>query len=166
MPVAQFIRLLHNTGRLTFYAQQTPTRYDSASLPSKLKRWLLGAGLVLGAVVLAAIGSHGTVVPPDQEVAWLSRLAANGDAGAQMQLGLAYREGRYGLKPDEKTGLFWLAKARNNGQAYASAPPATQQPNRLHTMATQIGSPTLEMLADLWDVAALSVTAPHTDRLP
>ncbi|MBI5041207.1 MAG: sel1 repeat family protein [Gammaproteobacteria bacterium] len=162
-----------NTSQLSFYAQPTPTRYNTAPLPRKPgNRWLLGAGMAVGAVVLAAIGGHGTAIPPDQEIAWLSQLAANGDAGAQLQLGLAYREGRYGLKADEKTGSYWLAQAAHNGQSYpagqgtAPALPTAQHPNQLHAMAARIGSPTLETLADLWDVAVLSARAPQTDRLP
>jgi TPR repeat protein len=56
---------------------------------------------------------------PDQELNLLSRLAHEGDADAQLQLGLAYRDGRYELTPDAVTGMYWLRKAAAGGNAYA-----------------------------------------------
>ena len=61
----------------------------------------------------------GTHAKPRDELDWLSRLANNGDAGAQLQLGLAYRDGHYGLTPDAKTGLYWLKQSAAGGNAYA-----------------------------------------------
>ena len=68
------------------------------------------AGLAAGGVfVLLAARSGGAA--PGQELAWLQQLAAGGDAGAGLQLGLAYRDGRYGLDPDPGRALHWLAAA-------------------------------------------------------
>jgi len=70
--------------------------------------------------VIAIIASRALGVPARREVDWLSQLARAGDRGAQLQLGLAYRDGRYGLKPDPATGLYWLSAAARRGDAYAA----------------------------------------------
>lgn len=77
------------------------------------------AGLaVAGALAVVAARADGTAA--GREVAWLSQLAENGDTGAELQLGLAYRDGRYGLDPDPRTGLKWLTLAGRGGNAYAA----------------------------------------------
>jgi hypothetical protein len=55
-----------------------------------------------------------------QEVNWLTRLAKSGDNGAQLELGLAYEKGLYGLQVDEKTSFYWLNAAARGGNAYAA----------------------------------------------
>jgi TPR repeat protein len=87
-----------------------------AKKPNKLSMGLPVA--LLGAAVLAS-SLIGTANKPHDELDWLSRLANNGDAGAQLQLGLAYRDGRYGLTPDAKTGWSWLQRSAASGNAYA-----------------------------------------------
>lgn len=73
--------------------------------------------LLLGAITAAVMmGSHNK---PGDELDWLSRLASEGDSGAQLELGLAYRDGRYGLTPDARTGFYWLSKSAHAGNAYA-----------------------------------------------
>jgi hypothetical protein len=83
---------------------------------SWLLRWL---PLMVVVAAVAAAGLLGSPNKPRDELDWLSQLANNGDAGAQLQLGLAYRDGRYGLTPDAKTGLYWLKQSANAGNAYA-----------------------------------------------
>jgi len=61
----------------------------------------------------------GSANKPGDELDWLSRLASEGNSGAQLQLGLAYRDGRYGLTADAKTGFYWLDKAAEAGNSYA-----------------------------------------------
>ena len=78
---------------------------------------LLSGGLLLAAVLASLL--LGTQVKPHDEVAWLTQLANQGDDGAQLQLGLAYRDGRYGLTADAKTGLYWLKRSAAGGNAYA-----------------------------------------------
>jgi hypothetical protein len=80
------------------------------------KVWFPVGLLAAVAVVVCLLG---TSIKPLPELDWLSSLAKGGDAGAQLQLGLAYREGRYGLTPDNKTGLYWLNQSADNGNAYA-----------------------------------------------
>ena len=55
-----------------------------------------------------------------QEVALLNQMAHNGNHDAQLQLGLAYQEGRYGLEPNAETGRYWLKLAATGGQTYAA----------------------------------------------
>jgi TPR repeat protein len=80
-------------------------------------RW---AGPAAAAAVLAAAGALAHHVSPLEEADWLSRLAQNGDTGAQLELGLAYRAGRDGLALDPGTGLYWLKRAAQGGNAYAA----------------------------------------------
>lgn len=79
---------------------------------------LLTALAAAGAV--AAAPGHAEGVSAAQEISWLSQLAANGDTGAQLQLGLAYRDGRDGLAPDPKASVHWLTAAAQGGDAYAA----------------------------------------------
>jgi len=69
---------------------------------------------------LAVLAGHAHGVPAKREIAWVEQLAGSGDAGAQLQLGLAYRDGRYDLKPDPQTSLHWLTAAGRAGNAYAA----------------------------------------------
>jgi TPR repeat protein len=80
---------------------------------------LLLAGIAT-AGALAVLAANLGGVAAGSEVDWLSHLAHSGDAGAQLQLGIAYRDGRYGLKPDTETGRYWLGMAAGNGNAYAA----------------------------------------------
>ncbi len=80
--------------------------------------WLAPLLVAAGVAGLIAVSHAG--LSNDQEVAWLSRLANSGDAGAQAQLGLAYRDGRYGLDADPHAGLYWLKAAAKGGDAYAA----------------------------------------------
>jgi TPR repeat protein len=93
-----------------------PMSLQSPATPGKFLRWL-PAGLLAAAVAAAAL--LGAANRPGDELDWLSRLAHEGDSGAQLQLGLAYRDGRYGLNPDARTGFYWLDKAAEAGNAYA-----------------------------------------------
>jgi len=71
-----------------------------------------------GAIAFAAARTGGVSGPSEVEL--LNQLAKSGDTGAQLQLGLAYEEGRYGLKTNPQTGLFWLTAAARHGDAYAA----------------------------------------------
>jgi len=93
-----------------------PLSLQSSASTSKFLRGL-PAGLLIIAVAAAAL--LGSANKPGDELDWLSRLAAEGNSGAQLQLGLAYRDGRYGLTPDAKTGFYWLDKAAEAGNPYA-----------------------------------------------
>jgi len=90
-------------------------RVQQRILPPTPVFLLLG---IIAAGVLLAVRDSG--VSPGGELDWLSHLARSGDAGAQMELGLAYRDGRYGLETDPRTGLYWLTTAAENGNAYAA----------------------------------------------
>jgi hypothetical protein len=85
----------------------------------KLPLTALIAGLAAtGAFTVLAGRTQG--VPAQREIAWVEQLANNGDPGAQVQLGLAYRDGRYGLEPNPRTSLHWLIAAGRAGNAYAA----------------------------------------------
>ncbi|MGA7978854.1 MAG: tetratricopeptide repeat protein [Chromatiaceae bacterium] len=88
-------------------------------LPSLFQsRWLPRA---LGIGVLAATCALAVSFKSPSEVQWLTDLADGGDAGAQLQLGLAYRDGRLGLTPDQKVSIQWLRMSAGQGNAYAAS---------------------------------------------
>ncbi|MGD8935387.1 MAG: tetratricopeptide repeat protein [Thiogranum sp.] len=90
-----------------------------SKLPKKrLLTSLIGGLAAAGAIAVAAHNGGGS--PANRELAWLSHLAKTGNTGAQLQLGLVYREGRYGVKPDARTSLRWLSAAGRGGNAYAA----------------------------------------------
>jgi TPR repeat protein len=133
-------------------------------------QWL-GAAVV--AALLFALLLHGGHAPSDaQEIAWINRLAAADNPDAQLQLALAYQEGRHGLAPDARTGQYWLERAARNGQEYAvellasqsatgragtavaARTPASRRPERL---ATQLKSPALVTVSALWKILGLGL---------
>jgi TPR repeat protein len=78
--------------------------------------WLSMIALVIAVVVASAPSSAKS---PEDEISWLNSLASSGDVGAQLEIGLAYRDGRYGATPDSVKGFYWLSRAAENGNAYA-----------------------------------------------
>lgn len=92
------------------------TAPESNTPAGKLLRWL-PILLLIAAVGAAALVGSGN--KPGEELTWLNHLAAEGDSGAQLQLGLAYRDGRYGLPVDAKAGFYWLDQAAELGNVYA-----------------------------------------------
>jgi uncharacterized protein len=91
------------------------------SKPKKSKSWLINLSaliLVCGCAVITYGNEHPATGA--QEIRWLTQLANDGDSGAQLQLGLAYQKGRYGVQPDSKRAEQWLDKAAQNGNAYAA----------------------------------------------
>ena len=110
--VKQSQNTLNATDAITSHGDST----GSVTHTNKLVYWL--PGIILLAVI-AAILMFGSPNKPGTELDWLNQLANKGDAGAQLQLGLAYRDGRYGLAPDAKTALHWLQLSANSGNAFA-----------------------------------------------
>jgi TPR repeat protein len=133
-------------------------------------QWL-GAAVV--AALLFALLMHGGHAPSDaQEIAWINRLAAADNPDAQLQLALAYQEGRHGLVPDARTGQYWLERAARNGQEYAigllasqsatgkaGAADAARTParSRLETPGTQLKSSPLITVSTLWKILGLGL---------
>jgi TPR repeat protein len=128
-------------------------------------------GAAAAAALLGIFLLHGGRSPSDaQELAWLNRLAATDDPGAQLQLGLAYRDGRYGLAPDAGAGRYWLQRAARNGQDYAAgllagratdgnagAVSPTPASSRLEALARQLKSPILATVSGLWKMLTLGM---------
>lgn len=80
--------------------------------------------MVLGVLALASAAVLGDGLPHHitsaEQVDLLSDLATHGNVGAQLQLGLAYRDGEFGLAPDKKSAMHWLETAAGNGNTYAA----------------------------------------------
>jgi len=53
------------------------------------------------------------------ELQMIEHEALDGDPGAQLLYGLAYLNGREGLKPDAKKAVYWLRRSARMGNAYA-----------------------------------------------
>jgi TPR repeat protein len=105
------------------------------------RHWVLVSTLIIAATAYAAVS-------PARSAAWLQHLAASGDTGAQLELGLAYRDGRYGLKPDPRASMHWLKAAAEEDDAYAAdalanACAATNPAQALHwwRLAARGGNP-------------------------
>lgn len=103
--------------------------------------WVLVSTLIIAATAYAAVS-------PARDAAWLKHLATSGDTGAQLELGLAYRDGRYGLRPDPVASMRWLKAAAEENDAYAAdalanAYAATNPAQALHwwRLAARGGNP-------------------------
>lgn len=94
-------------------------RFSRNRNPGRHPGWWSWLPIALLIVTVMAVTTLGTRDNPAREVDWLSRLSNEGDAGAQLQLGIAYRDGLYGLTPDARTAFHWLEKAAVNGNAFA-----------------------------------------------
>lgn len=140
----------------------------SAEAPRRPSLVSLAAVVVVG---LAAMTAEGAGTPARQEVNWLTHLAEGGDVGAQLQLGLAYREGRYGLTPDQRAARQWLHAAASNGNAYAAmvehlpagvAPPTdpSPDPHAFGDLIHHLNFPSLNALAAVWHV--IEESSPET----
>jgi TPR repeat protein len=77
------------------------------------------AGLVAAGLAALALAPHGSDDAADR--AQLARQAAAGSPRAELLLGLAYRDGRYGLARDARAAARWLGRAARSGNVYASA---------------------------------------------
>jgi len=97
---------------------KTHTMLHTDDRNKRLTMTLWSGLLVVGLIAFLAARAGG--ITAENELDWLTRLATQGDAGAQLQLGLAYRDGRYGLRPDPRTSLHWLTAAGQAGDPYAA----------------------------------------------
>lgn len=164
MPLVKLLNPCFNTnlttGQPALNTQPNDAGYSMhPQQPADNRRGILVLGAVAVIMLFVAVAGHGMTAQPAQEVAWLERLAASGDAGAQLQLGLALRNGRYGLTPDAKTGLYWLTQAANNGLAYAADLVGTAYAEG------QITAPDLSSAQHWWTIAAKGGNAHAAQRL-
>jgi len=90
---------------------------DKKSLGSN-SLWSWVPGLLLISISAGCL-VYGAPNRPDEDLRLLRQMAGDGDAGAQLQLGIDYRDGRLGLRRDPATGLGWLLRSAQNGNAYA-----------------------------------------------
>jgi len=106
--------------QLAFHLNKLPQNNAALNLSSSntgsFSKWFLGGMLAAAAVAVIVLGSS---VSADDEIGWLNRLAESGDEDAQLQIGLAYRDGRYSLTPDVTKEMYWIKRSAENGNAYA-----------------------------------------------
>ncbi len=106
--------------QLAFHMNKLPqnnvAQNHSTNNKRPLGQWLLGTMLATAALAVIVLGS---AVSADDEIGWLNRLAESGDEAAQLQIGLAYRDGRYGLTPDVTKEMYWIKRSAEHGNAYA-----------------------------------------------
>ena len=108
--------LVNDSNKMLQVNRPLPPELDNTIGAIRLRRGLLGVLVVMGVMFVSmAARSAGTPVDID----WLSHMARDGEPGAQLQLGLAYRDGRYGLAQDAKTGLYWMKQAASHANSYA-----------------------------------------------
>ena len=76
--------------------------------------------LALCCLVLAVgIGPVWSADGSPVELQMIEHEALDGDSGAQLLYGLAYLNGRDGLKPDAKKAVYWLRRSARTGNNYA-----------------------------------------------
>lgn len=80
--------------------------------------WLVLGGIALGVSLVAMVPLHSR---DEADADQLLHRAEAGSASSQLMLGLAYRDGRYGLPRDDRAAATWLARAARSGNAYAAA---------------------------------------------
>jgi TPR repeat protein len=92
---------------------------DDCSHARRLSGGYLPGAVIVAGLVLVFLLKGGLPPSDSQELAWLNRLAAANNPDAQLQLGLACREGRHGLAPDARAGQYWLKRAAAAGNPLA-----------------------------------------------
>ena len=108
------------TKRLAFASTHAGSELGTHATVSGLPKvgpYLLGAAVL--ALTLAALATHH---PADTSIrTQLYQQATDGQSRkAQVELGIAYRDGLYGLARDQHTAAQWFAKAAAAGDAYAA----------------------------------------------
>jgi TPR repeat protein len=83
-------------------------------------RTRIAAALIAAGVVGALFVSHVSHAPRPRDLVLLTQSAKGGDDGAELQLGLAYREGLLGLAPDDVQARYWIHRAALDGNGYAA----------------------------------------------
>jgi TPR repeat protein len=107
--------LLADEAGISRNSKNSNTRLGKAwTFPLKVLSFVL-AGCMLGVVMINAQQAHFT---DKEELALLQNMATN-DENAQLQLGLAYRDGRLGLKQDALQADYWLHRSAAGGNLYA-----------------------------------------------
>ncbi len=113
---------LSKPGKQLTYASTHAGSVLHASVPVsgllKAGRYLVGATVL--ALALAAFATHH---PAEQSIRnQLYEQATDGySRKAQLELGIAYRDGLYGLATNQHTAALWFEKAAGAGDAYAAA---------------------------------------------
>ncbi len=80
--------------------------------------YLIAGALLVGLGVLGALPHHTAL---QSELAQVRQQAQAGEPKAELELALAYRDGRFGLNSDHAAAAHWLGQAAAAGNAYAAA---------------------------------------------
>jgi TPR repeat protein len=171
VPCTKFYRMTEQSPRPGRCPPGTTAPDDISHSSRRVGVQWLGAAVV--AALLLALLLHGGHAPSDaQELAWINRLAAADNPDAQLQLALAYKEGRHGLAPDAREGQYWLERSARNGQEYAigllagqpttgtaGAAESARTPDRSRseTTAMQLESPALATVSAVWKILGLGL---------
>jgi hypothetical protein len=113
------MRLVNYSHQLLHVAEVNAASIDTPDPKLRPQASIIWLPVILLVTVIATSLLLGVPDKPREELDWLSQLANKGDAGAQLQLGLAYKDGRYGISPDTKTGLYWIKRSAAGGNPYA-----------------------------------------------
>lgn len=82
-------------------------------------RYWIAFAVIIGMFFMLGLDIQLRPVSSSDEFAMLQQLARDNNDGAQLQLGLAYRDGRLGLSANADKADYWLGKAAANGNDYA-----------------------------------------------
>lgn len=91
--------------------------HDAPRSGSRTPYYVAGA-IALGLVLMASLPNRSS---EEGDRGQLLHQADAGSARAQLLLGLAYRDGRYGLTRDSHSADTWFARAADSGENYAAA---------------------------------------------
>ena len=144
-------------------------RSGGSSLPGAFATpWFRGT---LAALTLAVVYAVGGSLKSPSEAQWLTTLATNGNPGAQLELGLAYRDGAFGLKPDREASRHWLRMSAEAGNTYAAQTiqtgdhttnDGTVRGTTLAALAARFHSLTLQALAVVTDLISRASLTPQS----
>jgi TPR repeat protein len=105
--------------RLGFVAAETDfgASFRMPGSASRTPYYVLG-GIALGLVLLAEAPRQPT---SDADLEQLLNQASTGSRRAEVMLGLAYRDGRYGLSRNPNAAVAWFTRAAQAGDDYAAS---------------------------------------------
>jgi len=135
---------------------------------ARVTPWFRGT---LAALVVAVLWAVGGSLESPSATQWLTKPAADGNPGAQLALGLAYRDGALGLEPDRAPSRRWPRMSADGGNPNAAETLRAEghtpthgaiQGSTLAALAARFHSLTLQTLSVVADLISRVSLAPQS----